>query len=116
LDTIGEIKMLTITYDSINGKVISDGLIKDWADTVVRAYKEVVNMNIAVGSSVMIDATRVLVIKGKLDYKETVYRFKGLDLKVNKHGRLPVWPEGFCDVYDNILEELLGLDDNIIKE
>ena len=108
--------MLIITYDSINGKVVSDGFIKSWADDVVEAYKKVISMNITVGSSVMIDATRILIMKGKLDYKEVIYRFKGLDLKVDKNGRLPVWPEGFCDIYDNILEELLGINNDIIKE
>ena len=101
--------MLIITYDPINGKVIPDGLIKGWADEVVKDYKKVIDMNIIISSSVMIDATRVLIMKGKLDYKETIYRFRGLDLGVDKNGRLSVWPEGFCDIYGNILEELIEI-------
>lgn len=108
--------MLTITYDPTNGKVVSDGLIKDWADKVVEDYKKLIDMNITVGSGVMIDATRVLIMKGKLNYKEMVYRFRGLDLGVDKNGRLPVWPEGFCSVYDDILEELLQIEDNIVRK
>lgn len=101
--------MLTIKYDPTSGKVISDGLIKDWADKVVEDYKEAINMNITVGSGVMVDAIRVLIMKGKLNYKEIVFRFRGLDLGVDKNGRLSIWPKGFCDVYDNILEELVGI-------
>lgn len=107
--------MLIITYDPIDGEVVSDGLIKNWADKIVEDYKEVINMSITVGSGVMIDATRVLIMKKKLNYKEVNYRFKGLNLKVDKNGRLPVWPVGFCDVYDNILEELLEIDDHVVK-
>lgn len=99
--------MLTITYDPTNGKVVSDGLIKDWADKIVEDYKELIDMNITVGSGVMIDATRVLIMKGKLNYKEMVYRFKGHNLKVDKNGELSAWPKGFCDVHNNILAELI---------
>jgi hypothetical protein len=101
--------MLTIIYDPTSGKVVPDDFIQGWADDVVKVYKEVTDMHITVGSSVMIDATRVLIRKGKLDYKETIYQFKGLELGVDKNGRLPVWPGGFCDVYDDILEELVGI-------
>lgn len=111
--------MLVIKYDPINGKVVSDGLIKDWADNILKKYtklksikivkEKTVIMNITVGLSVMIDATRVLIMKGKLNYKEVFYQFRGLNLRVDKNGRLPVWPEGFCDVYDDILEELIEI-------
>jgi len=104
--------MLKIEYDPRNGKVVPDAFVKSWADDVVKAYEEVLSMHVTVGSSLMIDATRVLIMKGKIDCKEIVYQFENLDLEVGKDGRLPIWPEGFCDVYDNILEELIECDNS----
>ena len=101
--------MLIIEYDPINGTVIPDGLIKDWADNLVKTST---NMNITVGSSLMIDTTRALIAKKKINHKEIIYRFKKQDLKPDKNGRLSVWPKGFCDTYDDVLEELLWIDSN----
>lgn len=102
--------MLVIEYDSINGEVVPDGCVREWADKLVETYKgRVVDMTVVIGSVVMIGATRLLVAKKKLNHEEVVYRFGNFgDQSPDKNGMLRTWPEGFCDFYDDILEELIG--------
>ena len=110
--------MLIIEYDPIKGKVVPDALIKKWANNILKKYtefktikivkEETVIMNITVGSSVMIDATRILILEGRLNYKEILYRFKELTIKVNEYATMSNYPKGFCDVHTDILVKLLG--------
>lgn len=64
-------------------------------------------LHIIISSVLMVDAIRLLIMKGEINHKEVVFRFEGRDLEVDKNGMLRVWPKGFCNIYDDILEELL---------
>ena len=104
--------MLIIEYDPINGEVVPDGLVRDWADTLVKQYEEVITMTVVIGSVVMLDMTRVLIMRKKLDHKKVTYRFGHFDQTPDKYGSPRILPEGFGDIYNDILGELLwGLDD-----
>lgn len=101
--------MLIIEYDSIDGEVVPDGHVRGWADDLAEGHKGSKNsIHIVVGSVLMIDATRLLVAEKKLDHREVIYRFGNFDQNPDKNGMLCTWPKGFCDIYDDILEELLG--------
>lgn len=99
--------MLIIEYDSVNGEVVPDGHVREWADGLVKEYKELGDLTVIVGSVLMIDMTRLLVAKKKLDREEVVYRFGDLDQSPDKNGMLRVWPKGFCDFYNDILGGLI---------
>lgn len=105
--------MLIIEYDSVIGEIVPDGHVRDWAESIAESYamcKEPKDLlHTTVSSVLMVDAIRLLIMKGEINHKEVVFRFEGHDLEVDKNGMLRVWPKGFCDIYDNILEELLGL-------
>lgn len=102
--------MLIIEYDPINGKVVPDGKVRGWADKLIEMYEKqkLGNLVTTVGSVLMVDATRLLVMKEKLNHGEVIYRFSNFaDQSPDKSGMLRTWPKGFCDFYDDILEELL---------
>lgn len=102
--------MLIIEYDPINGEVVPDGKIREWADDLVKEYEELLTMTVVVGSLIMVDMTRVLIMKEKLDHKDVIYRFGGFDQSPDKRGNLRQWVEGFGDIYSDILAELIGWD------
>lgn len=103
--------MLIIEYDSVNGEVVSDGKVREWADRLVKVYKDrksARNLTVIVGSVLMVDMTRLLVMKGKLNHEEIVYRFRDLDQSPDKYGTLRTWPKGFCDLHNDILTDLIS--------
>jgi hypothetical protein len=55
----------------------------------------------------MIDAIRILIVEEKLDYKEVLCRFKELTIRIDKYASMSDYPEGFCDIYNNILMDLI---------
>jgi len=99
--------MLIVEYDPIKGKVVPDGEVRKWADNVIEMHERNKGLHTTAGSVIMIDAIRVLVMKGKLAGEKIIFRFEGKDLEVER-GYLKHWPKGFCDTYDEILEDLLG--------
>lgn len=108
--------MLIIEYDPINGEIVPDGKVREWADDLVKEHEEwkeedyVDDMVVVIGSVVMLDMTRALIVKKRLDHKEVTYSYYDLKQTPDKFGSLRQWPKGFCDTYDNILEELIGWD------
>ena len=110
--------MLIIEYDPIKGKTISDGLVEKWANNILKKYtefkaikivkEETVIMNITVGLSIMVDAIRVLIAKGKLSHKEVLCKFERQIIRIDKYGTMSDYPKGFCDAHNNILIKLLG--------
>lgn len=100
---------LIIEYDPINGHVLPDGKIEQYVNNIV-SYVAPDNTSLIenlIGSVVMLDAFRVAVKENKINHKEIVIRFKGLDYKLDKNGSLKYWPEGLADTYDKILDRLL---------
>lgn len=100
--------MLIIEYDAVKGKVIPDGLVENWANEILKNYKKFEDVSISVGSVLMIDATRLLVMRGKIDHKEMLYKFKKQFIKIDKYATLSSCPTGFCDAHLNILFKLIG--------
>lgn len=61
-----------------------------------------------VGQGLFIEYLRVL-IKEKFIEKDTVqFQYNGDIIKHNKSGNLEKYPEGFCSIWDNALDRLLG--------
>ena len=63
---------------------------------------------IKVGHGLPILTLRALIKEGVTTCDDCGIRFNGKDIEVNKDGRLPFWPVGFCDVEDGLLSRLLG--------
>lgn len=68
--------------------------------------------DIETGSHLVVDAARLLIKRGTLDYTKVCFEYhkdgKIVKIQHNKEGQLEEWPEGFCDEWDKILEELVG--------
>ena len=99
---------LTINYDPINGEVEPDGKIASYVKHLACIAEVRSSLEITVGSALIIDEIRALIIEGTLSHKDIVFKFKGEEIHPSKDGTISYWPKGFCDVYDNILERLLG--------
>jgi len=90
------------------GEYLPDHEVQGWYDDLTQNIKNgVVNGHIRLSSELMVEMTRLLVVRGILKRDEIIYRYKGEDLLISKNGRIHKWPKGFCDNRDNIMEEIL---------
>lgn len=101
--------MLIIEYDTLEGRVIPDGNVLEWADNLAETYNKIDSgdLTIIVSSAIMIDATRLLIKEKKLNHKEVTYKFEEQNIEVDKRGTLRIYPEGFCNTHYNILARLI---------
>ncbi|AND75076.1 hypothetical protein pf16_153 [Pseudomonas phage pf16] len=95
--------MLTVVYDPINGTAVTDGNAEAFAANVLKSGLE----QVTVGNTIMIDMFRVLVVRGTIKHTDLKFKYGDVVLSVHENGRLPVWPQGFCDTPEGLLLELL---------
>ena len=107
--------MLKVIY-SADGDLVSDMAAEAWAKTLIDKYKNSLSEHVVkVGTETMVDAIRVMVVRGSLNHDEVQffnwntenYEEKLDVITVNKYGRLNHSPKGFCDVNIDLLGELL---------
>ena len=65
------------------------------------------DQHIKVSSELMVELTRLLVVRRIIKPDEIIYKYKDKFIKIVKDGGLLTWPKGFCDKRDLILEELI---------
>jgi len=65
------------------------------------------NQHIKVSSELMVELTRLLVIRKIIKSDQIIYKYKDEFISIKKDGGLVNWPKGFCDNKDLILEELI---------
>ncbi len=112
--------MLSIIYDPKHGIISYDALAMDTALDIYARYsraKELISTNsktvYMVGSELIIECFRILVLRGIISYKELEFTFYDKDdqeilLLIDKYGNIDHWPKGFCDYRDNLIEEHLN--------
>jgi predicted ATPase len=98
---------LTINYDPVNGEVEPDGKVFSYVKHLAVVAEARQALEVTVGSLLIIDEIRALILEGALPYKDITFKFEGKELRVDKYGNLNSWPKGFCDAYENILERLV---------
>jgi len=101
-------KMLTVEYDSMNGIVCSDGMVEHQTNAelqIFRSWKK--DREIMTTNFLMVTYLRVLVSRGDIKPDEIRFKFGDDIITCDKNGRLSHWPKGFCDMWDNYLDELL---------
>ena len=91
----------TIEY-AIDGEAISDFQAENLAYNFLKSKDNYIK----VSSSIFILAIRVLIKEEIIDYTNVEFLFKGQKLKVNMDGR-GYWPDGFCDLEDDLISRLL---------
>jgi hypothetical protein len=110
---------LIVTYDPIYGQTVPDGSAEEWVQkniiwpTTLSNQETDGTVNVTVGSFLLIDFVRLAMHRKKL-WEPVQFAFKNKNgmyhfLTPNSDGRLEDWPEGFCDTYDKVLDELLDI-------
>lgn len=100
-DTAKEDDMATLVNLTVHGDVVADSKAIEYA----RAH---IGKGAAVGTSLMLDAFRVLVFRGEI--RKLQVCFEGGDLvEVDKNGTLEYWPDSeIADVQMSLSIELAG--------
>jgi hypothetical protein len=65
------------------------------------------DQHIKVSSELMVELTRLLVVRRIIKADQIIYKYKDKFIKIVKDGGLISWPKGFCDNKELILEELI---------
>ena len=101
--------MITIEFDK-NGEAMSDHGAESFVLEKIKQHNEnnCEDMKVIVSNGLVIDTFRALAIEKKVDYKDIQFLFKGQYIQVDEYGALSVWPVGFCDQIDMVLDRLLA--------
>lgn len=101
---------LTIKYDSMIGDCVPDGMAKDYVDSRINLLMTGEgDVHLKVSSFVIIDEFRLAVKEKRIPVDQIKFKYGTMFLDINEDGMIAPWPDGFCDVYDKILDGLLGL-------
>jgi len=100
--------MINLIYDPINGQVVPDGKINEWADNLQDG-------DVIVGAETMVHELRARHAEGKLEIAELItFRRDGSDvpgdwfqMSICPAGGIDHWPRGFCDFTMDALYRLL---------
>lgn len=99
--------MLKIRWDALNGISLPEGTVERWARLAVEDFLKNGDMEISVGSTVLINAFRILIKKGQLRPDQVQFIVEDEVLPVDENGRFHRWPMGFADIINRQLLELL---------
>lgn len=100
------VDMITIDYSN-TGIPYSDFAIDWFVGKVIEHKNEDRLFEISTG--LCVDAIRLAVKQGKLDYREIQFSYNNNIILVDKNGSLDNWPSGFHDKFDSILNGILDL-------
>lgn len=101
--------MLTIVYDPINGIVCSDGMVEAQMNAEIQIFRNWKgDRKIMVTHNLMVTYLRVLVKRKVISPDEIVFNFGDETILCDANGKLSAWPKGFCDMWDNYLDELVS--------
>jgi hypothetical protein len=96
--------MLIVEYKPTNKVAsIADGDIESFVNAVISDYLEAITihsdyiMNITVSNELVITQFRVAICKENIKHTDICFKFNDDILLPTIDGRLPRWPEGFCD-------------------
>ncbi len=93
---------LEIIYDPSTGISYPDGHLESVAKNMVTNRGKYV-----IGSELLFQYIRVAVLRGDIAPEDVIIRFGDCTIPIGKNGKLFCWPKGFCDHYDNTLNDLL---------
>lgn len=89
---------------------LPDDQVTAWARKIA-AEKPVPDLReIRIGTDAMLNALRVEIKRGEIPFETVQIVFKDESLKIDKNARIDNWPDGFADVLNKQLDELLKSD------
>jgi predicted ATPase len=94
-----------------NGLCLPDGQVSSWVNSFLRTCSE--DCVLVIGSVILLNEFRIRVRRGEIPHNNLVlchtnYEGEVLNkLYVNKYGHLDMWPNGFADIIEKQLMELI---------
>lgn len=96
---------LTIYYAS--GLSVSDFVLEEFYQYVLAKLQQD-NVTLTCSNETLFLRVRVGIVKGEIAHENVRFRWRGLEFAPDENGRIDNWPDGFLDMTDRLLEELLG--------
>jgi hypothetical protein len=97
--------MLTIHYAP--GAGVSDFALEGlYQDLVIASRKQDVVFVCATENLFL--RVRVGIVRSEISHENVRFRWQGQEFAPDENGRLEHWPEGFLDLRDKLLEELVS--------
>jgi hypothetical protein len=102
--------MIKITYDPVNGTAFADGVVKQWVESVIRAFQNGVDVeqSYLIANDSVINEFRIYVAGKEITPADIEFKFEDFIVPVDVEGSFPVTPLGFCDFSSMQALELLG--------
>lgn len=101
-------KKIIVIWDDSNSISTSDPYVdKRIRDLIIRFNAVDYSIKTFVASELIILGLRVQVKLGKIKPEELLFVYGSKEIKVDKHGELSEYPDGFCDRYNKYLLELV---------
>lgn len=100
--------MLKIKFHK-DGICMSDEIIEEWIDNLITRYSFTNDYEVTISNEIIVDAIRLRVIKGEINYKEIEFDYKEQKLYLNEYANFSEYPEGFCTMGLNIVMQILNL-------
>ena len=99
--------MLKVKYCE-SGKCVADKRINKFVKDIIDRYNTFDCDFIAVSSELIISRFRLAIKEGDIKSDDIVFITEDdIEIIPNSNGSLPVWPAGFCDTNDHILDKLI---------
>lgn len=95
---------MKIVVDPIHGLAVPDGRVADTVTMLINNAKKCRTWSL--GTLTLVNEFRLRVKRKEI--ADLVFVYQGKEIQVDKDGRLSDHPEGFCDIFDHQLDELLG--------
>ena len=107
--------MLEIHYDEKYCSCSDFDVMKE-AEKIAENYKYSTFLKVQTSTGMLVDAIRIMVIRGKIPHDEVRILFKDKVITIDKYVQYSEWPKGFLDTFDDILDEIIDFKFNRNKE
>jgi len=102
--------MLKVIYH-VDGLVVADKMAMETARDIINRYKDKEINRIKVANELVFLALRLCVKNGKISNKDICFVYGDTEIFIDRYGYLDEWPDGFCDVVENMMVEQIGWDE-----
>ena len=106
---------LRLYWDPEYGGAYPEGKVPEKVKLIIDRYRKhwsqgdnAVDVAIAIGQDTLLNEYRLAVKRGLLKPEEVCVVVDGVELTINKQGRLSDWPLSLCRLMDDQLMELIG--------
>lgn len=99
--------MLKVIYHK-DGDLVADKEAMDTAIRLISRYNDREINRIKIANESVFQALRICVKRELINHKDICFKYDGVEIFIDKFGYLSEWPDGFCDVFEKMMEEMIG--------